>query len=141
MQRVRMTMSGLLAIIAMASCLTLPGCTEDIQETAIGDVRNQLFTFTSGAVFHPALANMTITVSFIDNPASFTLSSATGNAAGLISFAPCILHFTGSTYAPGAGPQQDQELRLALCDFDSSNNTLIIGNGATTAISAPGVPF
>lgn len=141
MQRARTTMSGLLAIIVIASCLTLPGCTEDIEESAVSDVRNQSFTFSSGAVFHPALANTPTTLNLIDNPASFVLSSAGATASGLITFAPCILTFTSSTYAAGAGPQPNDELRLVPCDFDSSNNTLIIGNGTTVAISAPGVPL
>ena len=141
MQRARTTMSGLLAIIAIASCLALPGCTEDIEESAISDVRNQSFTFSSGAVFHPALASMPITLSLIDNPASFVLSAATGTASGLITFAPCILTFTSSTYVAGAGPQPRDELRLVPCDYDITNNTLILGNGTTTAISAPGVPL
>jgi hypothetical protein len=140
-QRARTTMSGLLAIIAIASCVTLPGCTEDIQETVISDVRNQSFTFASGAVFHPALASMSTTLSLLDNPSSFALSSATGRASGLITFTPCVLTLTSSTYAPGAGPQAHDELRLVPCDYDASNNTLLIGNGTTTALSAPGVPL
>lgn len=140
-QRARKTMRGLMAIIAVVSSLTLLRCSEDVQPTAISDVRNHSFTFSSGAVFHAALANMSTTLSFLDTPPSFMLSSAGGTAGGLSSFAPCILTVASSEYASGTGPQMNDVIRLNLCDVDTSNDTLIVGNGTATAISAPGVPF
>src|SRR5262249_25064243 len=73
-QRARKTTLGLMAILAVVSSLTLLRCSEEIQQTAISDVRNHSFTFSNGVVFHPALENIPTTLSFLDNPASFTLS-------------------------------------------------------------------
>jgi len=140
MQRVRNMGLGLVALMAIASSLTLLGCTENIEETAAIDVNNRAFTFTSGTVFHPALANVSTTLSFTNQATLFRLASAAGSATGTSSFSPCILAVTGSTYASGTGPQVNDVIRLVLCDFDLTNTLLILGNGTITARSAPGVP-
>jgi hypothetical protein len=141
-QHARTTMSGLMVIIALASAFTFPGCSEDIDSVILDDVQRRSFAFTDGAVFHPGLANMPVTLNFIDNIANFTLTSARGTAQGFSNFsASCLLTVLSTTYEVGAGPQVFEEMRLELCDFDTANNTLIIGNGTTTAISAPAVPL
>jgi len=136
---VRKIMLGLVASIAMASALLLPGCSENIQESIATDVNNKSFTFASGAVFHPALADMVTTLTFTLNGTDFTLASANGTAVGANTFQPCILTVALSTYAAGTGPQAHDEIKLGPCDFDLTNKTLIVGNGTITAISAPAV--
>ena len=105
------------------------------------DLNNQSFTFPSGAVFNPGLANIATTVAFSNSSANFTLSSAGGTASGSNVFGnACTLTVTASTYAIGAGPQVNDAIKLAPCDFDIPNKTLLIGNGTTTATSSPAVP-
>ena len=142
MQRVRRTMLGLVMIIAIVSAAALLGCSEDVQPAIVDDLNNKRFTFTDGAVFHPALANMPATLIFTNNSLNFELSSATDRyAVGTNSVNPCILTVTLSTYAPGTGPQANDTIILTPCDFDIPSKTLIVGNGTITAISAPAVPL
>jgi hypothetical protein len=92
-------------------------------------------------VFNPGLANIETTLVFFNNAANFTLSSAGGTAAGSNTFGnACTLTVLASTYTIGAGPQVNDAIRLFPCDFDLDNNTLLIGNGTTTATSSPAVP-
>jgi hypothetical protein len=117
------------------------GCSEDIEQTVATDVNNQSFAFTSGAVFHPALADIATTLVFSNSATNFTLSSAGGTAFGVTTFGNvCTLTATASTYALGGGPQMNDVIRLNPCDFDIPNQTLLIGNGITTATSSPAVP-
>jgi hypothetical protein len=121
--------------------MSLLGCSPDVQSAIADDLNNQSFTFTSGAVFNPGLTNIATTLAFSNNAANFTLSSASGTAAGTNTFGnACTLTVLVSTYAIGAGPQVDDAIRLFPCDFDISNKVLLIGNGTTTATSAPAVP-
>jgi len=140
MQRVRKTGLGLVAIMALAGSLALLGCAENIEQTATIDVNNRAFTFTSGTVLHPALANVSTTLSFTNQASLFRLTSAAGTATGTSSFSPCTLAITASTYVADTGPQENDVIRLVLCDFDLTNTILILGNGTSTARSAPGVP-
>jgi hypothetical protein len=140
-QRARTILLGLMVTVAMVSSLTLPGCSEDVQETALSDVQRRSFAFSNGAVFHTALANVPVTLSFTDNFGVFALASARGTAEGFSTFAPCVLTVGTSTYDVGTGPQANDVIRLELCDFDTSSDTLIVGNGTVTAVSAPGVPL
>ena len=140
MQRASRTMRGFVALIVLAGTMSLCGCSEDIEQAQASDLNNQSFTFSSGAVFNPGLTNIATTLVFSDNAAVFTLSSAGGAATGTNVFGnACTLTVTISTYAIGAGPQLDDVISLNPCDFDLSNNVLLIGNGTTTA-SAPAVP-
>ena len=135
------TMRGFVMLIALAGAMSLLGCSEDIQQAIASDLNNQSFTFPSGAVFNPGLANIATTLAFSNNAANFTLSSAGGTAAGNNTFGnACTLTVTASTYAIGAGPQVNDVIRLDPCDFDIPNKTLLIGNGTTTATSSPAVP-
>src|SRR5882672_5839655 len=121
--------------------MSLFGCSDDIQQTIATDLNNQSFTFASGAVFNPALANIATTLTFSNNAANVMLSSAGGTATGTNVFGnACTLTFMASTYAIGAGPQVNDVIQLAPCDFDIPNKTLLIGNGTTTATSSPAVP-
>jgi hypothetical protein len=121
--------------------MSLLGCSPDVQSAIADDLNNQSFTFTSGAVFNPGLTNIATTLAFSNNAANFTLSSASGAAAGTNTFGnACTLTVLVSTYAIGAGPQVDDAIRLFPCDFDIPNKVLLIGNGTTTATSAPAVP-
>jgi hypothetical protein len=134
-------MHGLVALIVLAGTMSLLGCSPDIQQALASDLNNQSFTFSSGAVFNPGLTNIETTLAFSNNASNFTLSSAGGTAAGTNTFGnACTLTVTNSTYAIGAGPQVDDAIRLAPCDFDIPNQTLLIGNGTTTATSSPAVP-
>src|SRR6267143_2530564 len=74
-QRASRTMRGFVALIALAGAMSLLGCSEKVEQTMADDLNNQSFTFPSGAVFNPGLANMETTVAFSNNAASFTLSS------------------------------------------------------------------
>ena len=136
------TMRGFVMLIALAGAMSLLGCSEDIQEAIASDLNNQSFTFSSGAVFNPGLANIETTLAFINNAANFTLLSAGGAATGSNTFGnACTLTVMVSTYAIGAGPQVNDVIRLAPCDFDIPNKVLLIGNGTTTATSSPAVPI
>jgi hypothetical protein len=135
------TRRGFIALIALAGAMSLLGCSEDIEPAVASDLNNQLFTFSSGAVFNPALANIATTLAFSNNAASFMLASAGGTAAGANVFGnACTLTVTDSTYAIGAGPQVNDVIRLDPCDFDIPNKTLVVGNGTVTAVSFPAVP-
>ncbi len=140
-QRASRTMRGFVALIALAGAMSLLGCSEKVEQTMADDLNNQSFTFPSGAVFNPGLANIATTVAFSNNAANFTLSSAGGTASGSNVFGnACTLTVAASTYAIGAGPQVNDAIKLAPCDFDIPNKTLLIGNGTTTATSSPAVP-
>jgi hypothetical protein len=135
------TMHGFVALIALAGTMSLLGCSENVEPAIADDLNNKSFTFQSGAVFNPGLANMETTLAFNNNAANFTLSSAGGTASGSNTFGnACTLTVTDSKYAIGAGPQMNDVIRLAPCDFDIDNKTLLIGNGTTTATSSPAVP-
>jgi hypothetical protein len=134
-------MRGFVALIALAGAMSLLGCSPDVQPTIADDLNNQSFTFSSGAVFNPGLANIETTLAFSNNASLFTLSAAGETASGTNTFGnACTLTVTASTYAIGAGPQVDDAIKLAPCDFDIPNNILLIGNGTTTATSSPAVP-
>ena len=140
-QRASRTMRGFVALIALAGAMSLLGCSEKVEQAIAADLNNQSFTFPSGAVFNPGLANIATTVAFSNNAANFTLSSAGGTASGSNVFGnACTLTVAASTYAIGAGPQVNDAIKLAPCDFDIPNKTLLIGNGTTTATSSPAVP-
>ncbi len=146
MQRASRTMRGFVALIALAGAMSLLGCSEKVEPAIADDLNNQSFTFLSGAVFNPGLANIATTLAFSNNSAgtaaaNFTLKSAGGTASGTNTFGnACTLTVTASTYALGAGPQVNDAIRLDPCDFDIPNKTLLIGNGTTTATSSPAVP-
>ena len=136
------TMRGFVALIAIAGTMSLLGCSPAVQPAIADDLNNQSFTFSSGAVFNPGLANIETTLAFINNAANFTLLSAGGAATGTNTFGnACTLTVMVSTYAIGAGPQVNDVIRLDPCDFDIPNKVLLIGNGTTTATSSPGVPI
>ena len=140
-QRASRIMHGLVAFIALAGAMSLLGCSEKVEPAIASDLNNQSFTFPSGAVFNPGLANSATTLTFSNNAVNFTLSAAGGTAAGTTTLGnACSLTVTESTYAIGAGPQVDDVIRLFPCDFDISNKVLLIGNGTTTATSSPAVP-
>ena len=141
MQRVSRRMRGLVALIAIAGALSLPGCSDSVQQAIASDVDNRSFTFPSGAVFNPALANVSTTLAFSNSATNFTLSSTGGTAAGTNTFGSCTLTVTISTYAIGTGPQVNDAIKLDPCDFDIPNKTLLVGNGTTTATSSPAVPI
>ena len=141
MQCASRAMRGFVVLIAIAGTMSLLGCSPAVQPAIADDLNNQSFTFTSGAVFSPGLANIETTLAFSENASIFTLSSVGGIATGINTFGnACTLTVTASTYAIGAGPQMNDAIRLAPCDFDIDNKTLLIGNGTTTATSSPAVP-
>ena len=141
MQRASRTMRGFVALIALAGAMSLLGCSEKVEPAIVDDLNNQSFTFPSGAVFNPGLANIATTLAFSNSSTNFTLSSVGGTATGTNTFGnACTLTVTASTYAIGAGPQVNDAIRLDPCDFDIPNKTLLIGNGTTTATSSPAVP-
>jgi hypothetical protein len=140
-QRASRTMRGFVTLMALAGAMSLLGCSEDIEQAIASDLNNQSFTFPSGAVFNPGLANIATTLAFSNNAANFSLSSVGGTAVGTNTFGnACTLTVTVSTYTVGTGPQVNDAIRLAPCDFDISNKVLLIGNGTTTATSSPAVP-
>jgi len=139
MPRMHRTRGGLIVLLALAGTVILWGCSDHAEQATVADVNNEAFTFASGAVFHLALANSAATLTFTNNAANFTLSSAGGMAAGTNTFGSCILAVTTSTYPLGAGPQANDGLTLDPCDFDNTTNTLTISHGGLTATSAAGV--
>jgi hypothetical protein len=134
-------MRGFVMLMALAGAMSLLGCSENVEQAVASDLNNQSFTFPSGAVFNPGLANIATTLAFSNNAANFALSSVGGTAVGTNTFGnACTLTVTISTYTVGTGPQANDVIRLDPCDFDISNKNLLIGNGTTTAISSPAVP-
>src|SRR5215831_9646985 len=75
-QRASRTMRGFVALIALAGAMSLLGCSENIESAIVDDLNNKSFTFSSGAVFNPGLANTETTLAFSNNAANFTLSAA-----------------------------------------------------------------
>jgi X-X-X-Leu-X-X-Gly heptad repeat protein len=139
MQQMRQTLFSLGALLTMAGALMLWGCTSASEQATTDDVNDTAFTFPSGAVFHPALTNVATTLEFIDNANTFILSSGGGTASGNNRFGSCILTVTSSAYISGTGPQVNNVITLNSCNFDSTNNTLTVSNGPTTATSNPAV--
>ena len=132
-------MGHLIALLAIAGAVILWGCSDHTEQATVADVNNEAFTFSSGAVFHPALTNSATTLTFTNNATTFTLASAEGMAAGTNTFGSCILAVTTSTYSLRAGPQANDVLTLDPCDFDNTDNTLTVSHGGITATSAAGV--
>ncbi len=139
MQGALKILMGCMMCMALGGVMSLGGCADDVQRVQAGDVNNRAFTFASGEVFHTALAKSPTTLAFSNNAGNFTLTSANGTASGLNTFGSCTLTVTASTYAIGAGPQQNDAIRLDPCDFDIPNKTLVVGNGLLTAVSSPGI--
>jgi hypothetical protein len=137
MQHMRQRLFSLGALLTMAGALMLCGCTSTNGQATADDVNNNAFTFPDGTVFHAALANVATTLQFSNNATNFTLSSAGGIATGSNRFGSCILTVTSSTYTLGNGPQVNDVITLSTCDFDSTNRTLVVSNGPTTATSNP----
>jgi hypothetical protein len=123
----------------MLGAFIVAGCylSRTIDQATAGDVNNRSFTFTDGAVFHPALVNLSTTLSFTNNAANFTLSSSGGMATGTNRFDDaCILTVATSTYtANTTGPQINDVITLEPCDFDSDNKRLTVENRHITATS------
>src|SRR5215510_576613 len=82
-QRASRTMCGFVALIALAGAMSLLGCSENVEPAIADDLNNQSFTFSSGAVFNPGLANIETTLAFNNNAANFTIVSAGGIASGI----------------------------------------------------------
>ena len=130
---------GLGALLTIIGTFTLAGCylSRTINQATASDVNDKSFVFTSGAVFHAALVNVSTTLTFSNNAANFTLSSAGGTAMGTNSFGSCILTVT-SGYPAGAGPQVGDVITLSPCNFDSTAKTLTVTHGTITITSAAG---
>src|SRR5215813_464580 len=125
-QRASRPMRGFVALIALAGAMSLFRCSPSVQPTIASDLNNQSFTFTSGAVFNPGLANIETTVAFFNNAGNFTLTTTGGTASGTNTFEnACTLTVLASTYAIGTGPQVNDAIILAPCNFDIPNNTLL----------------
>jgi hypothetical protein len=116
--------------------MILEGCTGN--EATTSDVNNKAFSFVNGAVFDPGLTNIATTLTFTNNAATFTLTSAGGIASGTVSLSPCEFTVTLSTYPAGIGPQTTEPpITLNSCDFDSSNDTLTAANATLSLTSVP----
>src|SRR5215470_9807975 len=137
MPRMPRTIRSLIALLVLA--MLLGGCPDHTEHATVADVNNEAFTFPSGAVFHPALAQSAATLTFMQNATTFTLASAAGTAAGTTTLGSCRLAVTTSTYPPGAGPQATDIFTLDSCDFDNTDNTLTVSHGGLTATSAAAV--
>lgn len=129
---------GLGALLSLCAALIVAGCyiSRPIDQAQASDVNNRNFTFTSGAVFHAALANVATALVFTDNAHNFTLCSGSNAASGTNRFGSCRLTVTDSNYSAGAGPQVGDVIRLDPCDFHSDNTTLTVSNRGLTATSA-----
>ena len=129
---------GLGALLTMLGVCTLAGCyiSRTIGQATASDVNNRNFTFSSGAVFHSALANVSTALAFSNNAQDFTLCSGSNAATGTNKFGSCTLTVTTSTYGASAGPQINDVITLDPCDFDSDNKTLTVSRGNITVTSA-----
>src|SRR5262249_15754866 len=137
-QRASRPMRGFVALIALAGAMSLFRCSPSVQPTIASDLNNQSFTFSSGAVFNPGLANIETTVAFSNDAATFTLSAAGGTASGNNTIGnACTLTVLTSTFSVGAGPQVNDAIRLLPSDFDIPNNTLPFAKGSTTTAPSP----
>lgn len=131
----------------LTSALGWGGCTSTDQQATVDDLNNKAFTFTSGVVFHPALANISTTLEFTNRATTFALTSpvpstnqtATSSAMGTNQLGSCLLTVNASTYPAAAGPQVGQVITLQPCEFDETNRTLTVVHGALTAISQPAI--
>ena len=132
---------GLGALLTIIGALILTGCylSRPTDQATAGDVNNQSFTFTNGAVFHANLVNVSTTLCFTNNATNFTLSSAGGTAAGTNQFDSCILTVANSSYTVGTGPQVGEVITLEPCDFNSDLKTLTVSNRDLTATSTVAV--
>jgi hypothetical protein len=119
-------------VFILASCYL----SRTIDQATADDVNNRSFTFTSGAVFNSALANVSTALAFSNNAQSFTLCSGSQTASGTNKFGSCTLTVTNSNYTASAGPQINDVITLDPCDFDSDANTLTVSKGNVTATSA-----
>jgi hypothetical protein len=138
MPRLSQILLNLGVMLTIAGVLILSGCAATDGQATEEDVNNKSFTFPNGTVFHPALTSPT-TLEFTDKANTFTLFSAGGTASGSNRFGSCILTVGTSTYAPGTGPQGNDVIPLNPCTFDSTNRTLTVSNGSSTAISSPAI--
>ena len=129
---------GLCTMLTMLGACTVAGCyiSRTIDQATASDVNNRNFTFSSGAVFHSALANVSTALAFSNDAKDFTLCSGSATATGTNRFGSCVLTVTNSNYSVGAGPQINDVITLDPCDFDSDNKTLTVSKGGITATSA-----
>ena len=125
------------ALMTMCGVFTLAGCylSRTIDQATASDVNNRTFSFTSGAVFHSALANVSTALAFSNNAQNFTLCSGSDTATGTNRFGSCSLTVTNSSYGANAGPQINDIITLDPCDFDSDTNTLTVSRRDITATS------
>jgi hypothetical protein len=104
------------------------------------DLNNRTFLFTSGEIFHAALANIVVTLQFTNNANSFTLTSAaatnnTASGTSIISSGTCTLMFTSSNFTAGSGPLVNDVITLSTCQFNGSTGSITISNGTVTITS------
>ena len=129
----------LATLLTLLGVVTLAGCSlsNPTNQATANDVKDRTFTFTSGAVFNSALANVSTALAFSGtNAESFTLCSGSSKASGTNRFGSCLLTVTTSTYGANAGPQLNDVITLDPCDFDSDTKRLIVSNRGITATSA-----
>ena len=102
------------ALMTMCGVFTLAGCylSRTIDQATASDVNNRTFSFTSGAVFHSALTNVSTALAFSNNAQNFTLCSGSDTATGTNRFGSCILTVTDSSYDADAGPQKNDIITL-----------------------------
>ena len=130
------------ALLAILGAFALAGCyiSRTIDQATASDVNNKNFTFTNGAVFHTALANVSTALAFSNNAQSFALCSGSSKATGTNTFGSCTLTVgsdpTNSNFPSGSGPQPGDVIKLDPCDFDSDNHTLTVSNRGVTTTSA-----
>ena len=130
-------------LIIMCGVCILAGCylSRTIDQATADNVNNRSFTFTSGAVFNSALANVSTALAFSNQAQQFTLTSvgtvggmATGTSS--VSGGSCRLTVTTSSYT--TGPQKGDPITLTPCTYNSTSNTLTVTNLGLTVTSATG---
>src|SRR5262245_13277498 len=79
---------GLCAMMTILGVLTVAGCyiSRTIDQAKASDVNNRNFTFTNGAVFDAALANVSTALAFSNNAQNFALCSGSNTASGTNTF-------------------------------------------------------
>jgi streptogramin lyase len=121
------------------------------------NVSNKTFSFSSGAVFHPALANLSTGLGFGANAQAFSLAAfAAGSnrqATGTNTFGSgsCSLQVGpstspsapggGSSFPPGTGPQPNDVITLSACTFVPASFSSGSNVGALTVSSNGGNSF
>ncbi len=102
---------------------------------APADLGSRTFTFTDGAAFGRAGAEVSVTFgAFVENAGSFVLTSG-DFAAGSVIIGSCTFDVVLGSFGVGQGPQFGDQIRIDPCAVDTADGHLIAVNAVTGASS------